>query len=105
MRLYQFCPALILGFFVMWLLGSIEAAGAEAPKLPKTAVGKVDFGKEIQPIFEKTCYECHGSEKQKAGLRLDQKADALKGGESGPVLVPRKSAESLLIQAVTGSKE
>src|SRR5262249_42128254 len=50
-------------------------------------------------------YECHGPEKQKAGLRLDQKAAALKGGDSGPLVVGGKSAESLLIQAVMGNKE
>src|SRR5438128_6897281 len=66
---------------------------------------KVDFAKDIQPILSKTCYECHGPEKQKAGLRLDQKSAALKGGDTGPLLISGKSAESLLIQVVTGAKE
>ena len=65
----------------------------------------IDFAKDIQPIFSTSCYECHGPDKQKAGLRLDDKQAALKGGDSGPLLIPGKSAESLLIQAVLGSKK
>ena len=76
---------MIIGLFALCLLGLAEViSGAEAPKLPEPAARKVDFAKDIQPIFEKTCYECHGTEKQKAGLRLDQKAVALKGGDTGP---------------------
>src|ERR1051325_3435352 len=63
---------------------------------------KVDFEKQIQPIFIKRCFECHGPDKQKSGLRLDRRADALKGGKSGkPLLVAGKSAESELIHRVT----
>jgi len=63
---------------------------------------KVDFAKDIQPIFTKRCFECHGPDKQKSGLRLDRKADALKGGKSGkPLFLPGKSAESELFQRVT----
>lgn len=63
---------------------------------------KVDFRHEIEPIFVKRCSECHGPDKQKAGLRLDRKADALHGGKSGkPAIVPGQSAESELIRRVT----
>jgi mono/diheme cytochrome c family protein len=80
------------------------ATSAEAAKLA-SAGRQIDFLKDIQPVFSNSCYECHGPEKQKGGLRLDQKEPALKGGDSGPLLVPGKSAESLLIQAVTGAKD
>jgi hypothetical protein len=56
-------------------------------------------------LLEANCYDCHGPKKHQAGLRLDERAAALKGGESGPVLVAGKSAESLLILAVAGLKE
>jgi hypothetical protein len=36
----------------------------------------VDFVREVRPIFEKHCYECHGAEKQKNDYRLDIKAVA-----------------------------
>jgi Protein of unknown function (DUF1549)/Protein of unknown function (DUF1553)/Planctomycete cytochrome C len=82
---------------------SIKAA--EARNLPSPVNRKVDFNKDIQPLLSKNCYECHGPEKQKGGLRLDQKDAALKGGDTGPILMAGKSAESLLIQVVTGTKE
>jgi hypothetical protein len=104
-RLCYFCPALLAGFLGICLQGFGQNTNLVASKLPRAATRKIDFVKDVQPILEKTCYECHGPEKQKAGLRLDQKAAALKGGESGPLLLPGKSAESLLIQAVAGTKD
>src|SRR3954467_12682728 len=82
-----------------------QAAAIAADQAPRTANHRVDFTKEIQPIFADTCLECHGPTKQKGGLRLDGSTEALKGGETGPLLVPGKSGESLLIQAVTGTKD
>src|SRR5688500_18289187 len=58
------------------------------------------FEKNIRPILVERCYECHGPEKQKGGLRLDSRAAVLKGGESGPSVNPGKPAESLLWKAV-----
>ncbi len=81
------------------------AASAAVPPLPAPASRKVSFATDIQPIFAASCYECHAAEKQKGGLRLDQKVDALKGGDTGPLLVTGDSAHSLLIAAVMGSRE
>src|SRR4051795_13323490 len=58
------------------------------------------FDKDIKPIFEKSCFKCHGSEKQKGKLRVDSLDAVLKGGEDGKVVVPGKSAESLLVYTV-----
>src|SRR5436190_5087251 len=85
--------------------GAAEVSPVVAGELPPATQRPVDYAKDIQPILAGSCYECHGGQKQKGSLRLDQKSAALKGGESGPVLVPGKSAESLLIQAVAGTKE
>ena len=38
---------------------------------PQTTVAQVDFVRDIQPILQGTCYECHGPKKTKAQLRLD----------------------------------
>ncbi len=61
-----------------------------------------DFEKDIRPIFEDRCYDCHDADKQKGKLRLDEVVGILKGGDSGePVFVRGKSAESSIIKHVT----
>ncbi len=62
---------------------------------------KVDFVKEIQPILQKSCVECHGAEKQKGKLRLDSKDATLKGGKSGAVIEVGKADKSDLYRRVT----
>lgn len=65
--------------------------------------GAVSFVRDIQPVLEATCWKCHGAQRAENGLRLDSREDMLRGGEHGPALVPAKSEESLLIQAVKGT--
>jgi hypothetical protein len=85
---------------------SAEDAASEAPKvLPPAAGGDVDFVTEIQPLLRSTCYSCHGSETQEAGLRLDVKKRALEGGDRGAVILPGKSSESPLIHRIAGLDE
>jgi mono/diheme cytochrome c family protein len=67
------------------------------------AAEQVDYRRDIQPLLTRHCYECHGPDKQKSGLRLDTVAAATKGGYNGAAIVPGKSGESLLIAALTGS--
>ena len=81
---------------VLPLLAAVGASAAvDISKLPSAASRLVDFAKDIQPIFAKNCYSCHGPEKQKAGLRWDDRAAVLKGSENGPVLIAGKSAEKI----------
>ncbi|MGH7140604.1 MAG: DUF1549 domain-containing protein, partial [Pirellulales bacterium] len=70
---------------------------------PAGAAEPVDYRRDIQPILAKHCYECHGPDHQKSGLRLDTVAAAKEGGNSGSAVVPGKSGESLLIAALTGT--
>jgi ribosomal protein S11 len=65
---------------------------------------KVDFDREIAPILESKCYSCHGAQKQLAGLRLDRRQAALRGGDYGKVIVPGDSANSKLIHRISGSE-
>jgi hypothetical protein len=58
------------------------------------------FEEKVRPILAENCYKCHGSEQQKGSLRLDLREMALAGGESGPVIVPGKPAESVLVEAI-----
>lgn len=61
---------------------------------------KVDFAKQIQPIFEQSCIKCHGPEKQKGGLRLDNNQAALKGGTDTVSIVPGDVAKSDLYRRI-----
>ncbi len=71
-------------------------------QLPAAAAEKVDFARDIQPIFAASCVKCHGRGKEKGGFRLDTRETFLKGGDSGPAAVAGQSAESYLIELVSG---
>jgi len=96
----------ILTCAVAATLVALSAADVDLKKIPpaSTQTG-VTYAKDIQPIFKKTCYKCHGEEKQKGKLRLDSLAAAMKGGEDGEVILPGKSEKSPLVQAVSGAVE
>lgn len=70
---------------------------------PAIASAAVDFVRDIQPIFQERCYQCHGPHKQEAALRFDHKASAMKGSDNGPVILPNKGAESKLVHALRGT--
>src|ERR1051326_245266 len=73
----------------------------DASKLPPAADKKgLTYAKDIRPLFEASCFRCHGEERPKHGLRLDSLEAALKGSEDGKVIVPGKSKESPLVIAV-----
>jgi len=65
------------------------------------AADQVDFVKDIQPILQKSCVDCHGAKKSKGKLRLDSNEAALKGGGDGVVIVPGKADQSDLYRRIT----
>jgi hypothetical protein len=75
-------------------------AAAAAPKL--SASEQEFFESKIRPVFVENCYKCHsqGAEKIKGGLLLDTREGVLKGGDTGPAIVPGNPEKSLLITAV-----
>ena len=58
------------------------------------------FEQRVRPVLVERCHECHGMEKQEAGLRLDSRELVLRGSDNGPVVVAGRPEESLLIDAV-----
>jgi hypothetical protein len=70
-------------------------------RLPPPADRKIDFVRDVQPIFATSCHSCHGSDKQKGNLRLDIKSVALTGDR----IKPGDTAHSLLIRYVSGLDE
>ncbi len=64
----------------------------------QNAPSRPDFVKDVQPLLEQSCGNCHGAKMQMGNLRLDARAAVL----NGKVVVPGKSAESTLYQRVAG---
>ncbi len=62
------------------------------------------FEKNVRPVLVESCVKCHGPDKASGGLRVDSRAALLKGGESGPAIVPGKPGESRLMLAVRRGK-
>ena len=84
---------LLLG--LVWFAASSSSL-AQSP----TADDLEFFEKSVRPLLSNNCHACHGAAKQKGNLRLDSRQAILKGGDSGPAVVPGHPEKSLLIKAV-----
>jgi hypothetical protein len=63
------------------------------------------FELKIRPTLAGTCFACHGGKKTSSGLRVDSREALLRGGESGPAIVPGAPEKSLLVQAIRHAHE
>ena len=79
-----------------------EITPEQAKTLPPPVNHKIDFAREIKPIFEASCIKCHGRGRTKGEFSIESRDTLLKGGDSGPAIVPGKSAESRVIELVAG---
>jgi hypothetical protein len=78
---------------------SAPLRAGEADGTPEPA--NLDFFEaKVRPLLVANCLECHGPNKHKSDLRLDSREAILKGGETGPAIVPGKPQESLLVEAI-----
>ena len=85
-----------IDFFIDKKIAAVTEQNAAAHK------GSVDFFKDIQPLLETKCVECHRGAKAKGGLHLDSLADAMKGGKSdGAAITPGKPEASAILVRVT----
>ena len=87
------------------VLGLAMLALGLAPVRGDEPAGEIDYLRDIKPIFASKCTKCHGPDKHENGLRLDAAPGILRGGDTGAAIAIGKSAESLLIQAVTGTTD
>jgi hypothetical protein len=86
-RARSFAPSLLL---------VLLAGGARADE--------EQFRKQVAPLLTRRCLACHAGTRTRGGLDLSSREKMLAGGDTGPALVPGKSAQSLLIEQVTGDK-
>jgi mono/diheme cytochrome c family protein len=90
-------------WFFFWILSFQLGALAAVPAPPALTPGaSAFFENKIRPLLTKNCYKCHSSEslKVKGELLLDTREGVLKGGATGPAIVPGDPEKSLLIKAV-----
>jgi mono/diheme cytochrome c family protein len=80
----------------------VVALGAD--EVVAASLDAVEFQKEIAPLFEQHCLACHSGETPKGGLSLTTREGLLRGGDEGPVLVPKDVAGSRLLAMVSGAK-
>jgi hypothetical protein len=59
----------------------------------------------VQPMLQSKCYSCHGTKKQKGGLRVDDPQLLIKGGKDGEVIFPGKAEESELVKRLLLARE
>lgn len=83
---------------VVCLLLAITSRAELAAQQPATP--KVDFARDVYPILQRTCFDCHGSQKQQGRLRLDTREAAFKGGSGGSAIVPGYPDDSELYRRV-----
>lgn len=86
------------------LVFSFLAAGTFVTLLSCASLKKpdarVDFVSQVKPVLERRCLECHNADYVFAGLRMETKDLMMKGGRSGPVIVPGDPGESLLYKVL-----
>ncbi|MBI4474378.1 MAG: ankyrin repeat domain-containing protein [Acidobacteria bacterium] len=82
------------------------ALAVSAEPLPAQIPAKVDFARDVQPLFRTYCYGCHGPSLQNAGFRLDRRRDSMPNrvGANGARIVPGKSEASRVYLRVTGTQ-
>ena len=70
--------------------------------VPVAHAADIDYRRDVKPLLAARCTSCHGALRQRSGLRVDTVDFLKKGGKAGPAVVPGKSDESVIIEAITG---
>src|SRR4051794_33394222 len=94
-----------LSYGLLLVLVSSVGDVPQAGTLPAASDRKIDFDRDVRPIFAASCLKCHDAKKRKGGLSLPPKAGGLAGGDGGPDTPPGKPAESRPLRYVAGLDE
>ena len=85
------------------VIGLTIVVGAAAPALAQAQAPSADvFTGQIRPIFERSCWNCHGEAAQLSDLDLRTREGALTGGTKGPAIVPGRADQSRLYRVLAG---
>lgn len=90
------------GLALLCAMLATNVAAAE-PTLPAAINRSVEYERDVLPLLETHCLDCHGPDEQQSGLRLDRRASLLRGGDLGqPAVTVGSSAESFVVRVVAG---
>jgi hypothetical protein len=93
-------PLLLRALVVLGLTGAALGPTCPATAAPPPPARPVSFAREVAPILDRWCVSCHGGPEAHADLRLDSLGGVLRGGETGPVVIPGNPADSLLLAKI-----
>ena len=103
MKISIFSPGKLAAAPRVILLSTIAFVTSLAARAQEITKEQTEFFEtKIRPILADTCYRCHSADagKSKGGLTLDSRDAMMKGGDSGPAVVPGDPAKSLLVKAI-----
>ncbi|HKQ72084.1 MAG TPA: PSD1 and planctomycete cytochrome C domain-containing protein [Blastocatellia bacterium] len=89
-----------VGYGAAWLIPNASAQNRSAAQ--SSLRRRIDFKRQVEPIFARSCFQCHGAKKAMGQLRLDSEELAMKGGVSGPSIIPGDGKQSLLLRRILG---
>lgn len=85
---------------LMFIFALNTASSAESTSAA-THDSPVQFSRDIKPIIDASCVKCHARGRSMGGLNMETRDALLKGGKSGPAIVPGDSKKSLVIELVS----
>jgi ankyrin repeat protein len=91
---------LVLGVVASVFVFGVTYSSQQPAPLPGPAAGKIDFVRDVRPILEQHCYECHGPDKQMNGFRLDRRRDAMRGGTNHVITSGSAAASRLYLRLI-----
>ena len=103
----KFLPALVLGLAMLLSACSGQAspsAGSSSQSAPATSSAPVSFSKDVLPILQSRCVNCHGGQKTQRGLDMTSYAALMQGSQNGAVVSPGDVAHSSFIQMILQGK-
>lgn len=95
-------PWAVVAVFALVPLARAGLPPELAAQLPDATSRPIDFVRDIQPIFEASCVQCHARGKAKGSFSIETRDDFLFGGDSGPPAVAGRSADSPVIAMISG---
>jgi hypothetical protein len=99
LRALAFALAVVLAVVLTSLGGALASARPKTDAAPSTALPK-SYARDVAPVLDHWCIACHHGDEPHGGLRLDSFAGVLRGGDTGPAIIPGDPDGSLLLAKI-----